>query len=101
MAKRMYTQFCRLDELETWEPELASLLKKEGYAFIDDVKYHLTKRGYVERLDAFLCKHPESTNRSLAEPDQEKHLAKFIHQPLNQTKLLEVANQNEHDIPKT
>jgi len=89
MAKRMYCQFCRIDELEEWEPELAKRLKKEGYVFLDGVKYRLTPRGYVERLDAFLCKHPESTNKSLAEPDQEKHLAKLIHQSLNQTRLLE------------
>lgn len=89
MAKRMYTQFCRLDELECWEPELAKKLKEEGFVFLDGVKYRLTKRGYVERLDAFLCKHPEKTNKSLAEPDQEKHLAKLIHQPLNQRLLFE------------
>ncbi len=88
MAKRLYTQFCRLDELEPWEPELFEELKKEGFAFHDGVKYRLTKRGYVERLDAFLCKHPEPWNRSLAEPDQEKHLAKLIGQPLNQTRLV-------------
>jgi len=90
MAKRLYTQFCRLDELEPWEPELFRRLKEEGFVFQNGVKYRLTKRGYVERLDAFLCKHPEPTNKSVAEPDQEKHLARLIGQPLNQRKLLDV-----------
>ncbi len=94
MAKRMYVQFCRLDELETWEPELAKKLKKDNYVFLDGVKYRLTPRGYVERIDAFLCKHPDARNKSLSEPTQEKHLAKLIGQPLNQTRLLEVSKCN-------
>ena len=94
MAKRMYVQFCRIDELETWEPELAEKLKKEGYVFHQGVKYRLQKdRRYVERIDAFLCKHPEPDNSSIAEPNQEKHLAKLIGFGPNQKKLLEVANQ--------
>ena len=90
MAKRMYVQFCRFDELETWEPELAKKLKEEKYMFQDGVKYRLTPRGYVEKIDAFLCKHPNPENKSLSEPTQEKHLAKLISQPLCQRKLLEM-----------
>jgi len=88
MAKRLYVQYCRIDELIEWEPELAKELQEKKYVFKNGVKYKLTLKGYVERIDAFLCAHPEPNNPSISEPHFEKHKAKLIgYNPKFQRKL--------------
>lgn len=89
MAKRLYVDYCRIDELADWEPQLAKDLIEKKYVFKDGVKYKLTVKGYVERIDAFLCAHPEPNNQSLSEPYFEKHKVKWIKQKPNQRRLLE------------
>jgi len=89
MAKRLYVQYCRIDELEFWDQELAKELKEKKYVFKDGVKYKLTPKDYVEKIDAFLCAHPEPDNPSISEPHFEKHKAKLIgYNPKFQTKLI-------------
>ena len=87
---RLYEQYCRIDELETWEPELAKEIAEKKYVFKDGIKYRINKDNMVLRIDAFLCANPDPNNRSIVEPNKEKHLVKLIGQPLNQTKLLEI-----------
>ena len=89
MAKRLYVQYCRIDELEFWDQDLAKELKEKKYVFKDGVKYKLTPKDYVEKIDAFLCAHPEPDNPSISEPHFEKHKAKLIgYNPKFQTKLI-------------
>jgi hypothetical protein len=91
----MYVQYCRIDELKDWDLKLADELSaqpedKKGnrYLCINNVKYRLKKNGYVERIDVFLCAHPEPGNPSIAEPHFEKHKAKLIgYDPKVQPKL--------------
>jgi len=93
---RLYEQYCRLDELETWEPELAKELTesahvlKEKYVYKDGVKYRINEDDMVLRIDAFLCANPDPTNRSIVEPNKEKHKARVIGRKRFQSRLLEV-----------
>jgi hypothetical protein len=104
MAKRLYVQYCRIDEFELWYPKLAKELKnaplgknESRYLFNNGVKYKLTKKGYVERIDAFLCAHPEPENPSISEPHFEKHKAKLIgYNPKFQTRLLDVPKKEKN-----
>jgi len=96
MAKRLYVQYCRIDELMTWNPDLAKELQQKKYVFKDGVKYKLKPNGYIERIDAFLCAHPEPDNPSIAEPHCEKHKAKLIgYDPKVQTTLSGVVGDTQ------
>jgi len=80
MALRLYVQYCHIEELDSFEPEVAAALRKSEnhYLFKDGIKYRLNPQGYVDRVDAFLCAHPEPDNPSISEPQKEKHKAKLI-----------------------
>jgi hypothetical protein len=100
MAKRLYVQYCRIDELMDWEPELAKELQQKKYVFKNGVKYKLTPKDYVERIDAFLCAHPEPENPSLSEPHFEKHKAKLIKRnPRFQSSLYDIITEKSIKIP--
>ena len=81
----MYTDYCRIDELEMWDPEFAEIIKAKKNIKVNGYIYHLTRTGqYIYRIherDSF-------NGKSWREPEQEKHLAKRII-PLNQRRLLE------------
>jgi hypothetical protein len=57
MALRLYVQYCHIEELDSFEPEVAAALRKspDRYLFKDGIKYRLNPQGYVDRIDAFLC----------------------------------------------
>lgn len=82
-------QHCHIDDLETWDKKLCQQLKTEKYVLLDGVKYVLNSVGYVHRIDAFLCAHPDPKNASITEPKKEKHKARFLPQKRGQTRLLE------------
>lgn len=86
MALRLYVQYCHIEDLDSFEPEVAAALRKSPnhYLFKNGVKYKLNLQGYVDRIDAFLCAHPEPENPSISEPNKEKHKAKFIPPRKNQ-----------------
>jgi hypothetical protein len=73
--------------LEVWNAELARQLREKKYVFLDGVKYYLNPKGYVHRIDAFLCAHPEPENHSLCEPTKEKHKARIIGREKGQCEL--------------
>lgn len=108
MAKRLYVQYCRIDELRDWYPDLAKELEAQPfgknnsrYLFKDGVKYKLTKKDYVERIDAVLCAHPEPDNSSVAEPNFEKHKARLIgYNPKIQRKLFDAITSKPIMIPQ-
>jgi len=45
----LYVTYCRIDDLESFEPELAARLRKEINLVDGGYFYHLTKSGYVHR----------------------------------------------------
>ena len=85
--RRLYTEYCHIDDLETWDKELAAQLREKKYVFKDGVKYVLNTVGYIHRIDAFLCAHPEPENPSITEPNKEKHKARILGRKRGQTKL--------------
>jgi hypothetical protein len=89
MYRRLFTQYCRIDELQQWEPDLARQLRQDKYVYKDGVKYKLNKRGIVERIDAFLCANPDPKSPSITEPRMEKFKARYCGQPPGQKRLLE------------
>ena len=92
MALRLYVQYCHIEELDDFEPEVAKELRKEwgksNYYFKDGIKYRINSGGYVDRIDAYLCAHPEPRNPSISEPQKEKHKAKLIPPKKNQLLLI-------------
>jgi hypothetical protein len=95
---RLYTQYCRLDELEDWESELAKLLKALWYpnticdygATIPQSN-HVKIQGYIYHLNkaGIVCRIHESDSVdgiSYREPRTEKRLKHRILIP-HQTKL--------------
>jgi len=87
---RLYEQYCRLDELYDWEPELAKLIEEKGYIFQEGVKYKLNEDKMVLKIDAHLCAYPEPSNPSITEPSKEKHKARVFGPKPNQTRLSEL-----------
>jgi len=89
MALRLYVQYCHIEDLDSFEPDVAAALResKNGYLFKDGVKYRLNKQGFVDKIDAFLCAHPEPENPNISEPQKEKHKAKLIPPRKNQQLL--------------
>jgi hypothetical protein len=83
-------EYCQIEDLTPWNPELASQLKEKGYVYQDGVKYVLNKSGYVHRIDAFLCANPDPKSSSITEPNKEKHKARFLPQRRGQKRLLEI-----------
>jgi hypothetical protein len=85
---RIYTQYCRIDDLENYEPALFSFIqsKIKGQNFKDWIEgkyiYHIVKGGVVIQKI-----HVDDSRDGLTirEPEQEKSF-KFL--PLNQTRLL-------------
>ncbi len=47
---RMFTCYCRLDELKEWDKELADLIEQKKDVKLLGYIYHLTKTGYVDRI---------------------------------------------------
>ena len=84
---RLYTQYCRLDELEDWDQELANLLKQNNYVFKDGVKYQNNGKGYINKIEAYLCQDPNPNHSSISEPNTEKRKAAVIGYDKKQKKL--------------
>jgi len=80
---RLYTQYCKLHELETWNAELSKIIEEKRDVKINGYIYHINKAKVI-------CRIHESDSIdgiSFREPRTEKHLMKkFL--PENQTKLL-------------
>jgi len=90
--KRLYLQHCYIDDLEPWDPDLAAELRKNKFAVKDGVKYALNKKGYVHKIDAFLCANPDPKSHSMSEPSKEKHKARILGRERNQ-KLLQFSEE--------
>ena len=88
--RRLYTEYCHIDDLEAWNKQLAAELREKRYVLLDGVKYVLNAVGYVHRIDAFLCANPDPKNPSITEPNKEKHKARILGRKRGQ-KLLEVS----------
>ncbi len=85
---RLYTSYCRIDELSAWEPELAKLIadriSQGNFADFTVGKYiyHIVKGNLViQRIHV----SDSRDGKSIREPEQEKHF-KFV--PMGQTRLV-------------
>lgn len=78
---RLYTDYCHITELESWDSALAQQIKLNHNIKINHYIYHYTKAGYIDRIHEDDSK--DGTN--WREPEQEKQ---FHFVPLNQTQLL-------------
>jgi hypothetical protein len=47
---RLYTSYCRIDELESWEPQIAQIVQAKKDVNINGYIYHLNKAGIVCRI---------------------------------------------------
>jgi len=87
--RRLYTEYCHIDDLDPWNPELARQLRERKYVCLDGVKHRLNSVGYVHRIDAFLYASPDPLNPSITEPNKEKHKARIIgRSPKSQRELI-------------
>ena len=80
---RLYTNYCRIDDLEMNEPELASKIKASNNKdiIINNYIYHTVKGGVVvQRIHI----QDSRDGKTIREPEQEKSF-KFL--PLNQKRL--------------
>ena len=82
---RIYTSYCRIDDLEMFDSILADLVKKSTKDFIlKNYIYHTVKGGqYVQRIHVT----DSRDGKTIREPEQEKLLNYRIVNP-NQTKLV-------------
>jgi hypothetical protein len=92
---RIYTMYCRIDELDCWEPVLAQILKDKVKAkdhidfIIGKYIYHIVKNDIIVQRIHIIDSRDGKTHR---EPEQEKLMNFRIVNP-NQMKLC--LNQKE------
>jgi hypothetical protein len=88
---RIYTMYCRIDELDCWEPELAQLLKDKVKAkdhtdfTIGKYIYHIVKNDIIVQRIHILDSRDGKTHR---EPEQEKLMNFRIVNPTQQKLVL-------------
>lgn len=86
---RLYTQYCRIEDLEQDYPELAKKIKSASLRNKDVVHknyiYHLVKNGVVVQRIHVLDSRDGKTIR---EPEQEKH---FNFRPIGQKPLFPIS----------
>lgn len=83
---RLYTDYCHIEELEEWEPEIAEQVKANKDIKIGHYIYHLTKARYVWRLH----EKDSADGKTFYEPSFEgKRLFRNRFIPLAQKKLVE------------
>ena len=99
---RIYTMYCRIDDLSNWEPELYALLKKKVKAkdFIDFIIgryiYHIVKNAVIVQRIHINDSRDGKTHR---EPEQEKLMNYRIVNPAQQ-KLILLCNSSETENKK-
>lgn len=86
--RRLYTEHCYIDDLDPWDADLAAELRKKKFVVKDGVRYALNKKGYVHRIDIFLCANPDPHSHSMNEPVKEKHKARILGKQRNQKLLM-------------
>jgi len=92
---RLYTSYCRLDELEDWEPKIAEQVKKLKDCKIQGYIYHLNEKGFVCRI----YEADSIDGKSYREPRTERRLMLRIGLK-GQTKLnCDIIREKEIMIP--
>jgi hypothetical protein len=81
---RLYTQYCRIDDLELNEPELYAKIRANGYEdfTLKNYIYHTVKGGVIVQK---IHVDDSRDGKTIREPEQEKAF-KFL--PLNQSRLV-------------
>lgn len=81
---RLYTDYCRIDELESDQAELAAILRKSpsiDIVFGHYIYRYILKSGIVQRIHI----SDSRDGKSIREPEQEKYYNRFV--PIGQKRL--------------
>lgn len=94
---RIYTMYCRISDLDNWEPELYAILNEKVKAkdfkdfTIGRYIYHIVKNAIIVQRIHINDSRDGKTHR---EPEQEKAMAKRGWYNPGQTKLLELKSSD-------
>ena len=81
---RLLTDYCYIDELEVWQPEIAKIVKEKKDVKIGHYIYHLTRSNYVDRIHII----DSADGKTWHEPDYEgRKPFRFRFVPLGQKRL--------------